>query len=78
MIPLMQISFLRRTVKHLMIDTGQESIKELAHALGINSRSLTMALTGYRAGPAYERYLQAAHTYLISLPQPGNHKQPPK
>jgi len=69
---------LRKQVRHLMIDADMDSVKRLAFEIGVNPRSMTMALTGYRAGPAYERYLHAAHTYLISLPQPGNHKQPPK
>jgi hypothetical protein len=65
MIPLMEnITALRKQVRHLMIDADVDTVKRLASEIGVNPRSMTMALTGYRHSTAYRQYLVAARAHL--------------
>jgi hypothetical protein len=60
---------LRKRLRKMMIDAdmGQGAIKDLAKALGMNSNSLNMALTGYRTGPRYIEMLTQLKKHLTKL-----------
>ena len=60
---------LRKRLRKMMIDAnmGQGAIKDLAKALGMNSNSLNMALTGYRTGPRYIEMLNQLKKHLTKL-----------
>jgi len=61
-------SRLRKQIKHLMIDKDLEwSRGFLASEIGCNQRSMSMALSGLRTGPASMRILKNLKGYLKSL-----------
>jgi len=67
MIPLMNTEQLRIAVKKSMIDLGLDHPRakpELAEAIGVNPRSLSMALTGYRDGQRSHDILTKLAAYL--------------
>jgi len=56
---------LRKTVKKMMIDRDLEwSGSYLAAQIGCNRNSLSMAISGYRSGPASVRILKELRQYL--------------
>lgn len=66
----METDSLRKHVKKLMIDADLDKkgdTERLAKELDINQRSLYMALSGYRTGPASEGYLIQLQEHLTEL-----------
>ena len=48
------------------------SCRELAKAIGVNSNSLNMALSGFRTGPGSEQLMEKLRDHLMNLQGRGN------